>query len=125
MFRGLKEANCCARGRAHSGMRSGLALPSWPDDAQWLKKKSIELPDIQLGAKEYYICWRQDAALTGTLGSVPPPCGGSHPGCQSMRLPAACSQGRYSIQLRPIQLGRPKPFIIRQHHRGFNLTIGN
>jgi hypothetical protein len=47
-----------------------------------------------MGAKEHCICWRQDAALTGTLG-------GGHPGCQSMRLPAACFQGRDRVQLHP------------------------
>jgi hypothetical protein len=45
---------------------------------------------------EHCLCWRQDAALTGTPGSMPPPRGGSHRGGRSMRLPAAYSHGGYN-----------------------------
>ena len=60
---------------------------------------------------EHQICWRQDAAVTGTLRSVPPRRGGSHLGCQSVRLPAPNSEnfrelgvvGASRVFPRPIQ----------------------
>jgi hypothetical protein len=44
----------------------------------------------------------KDAAITGTLRSVPLRRSGSHLGCQSLRLPAACSpRFGYSVRLLP------------------------
>jgi hypothetical protein len=49
----------------------------------------------------------KDAAVTGTLGSVPLRRSGSQLGCQSLRLPAACSPPfGYRVQLHPATGGR-------------------